>query len=90
MSLRRATPAEVLELPVALRRENPERTAAIARILRTQLGWAPDERTLQRNFQGLGLTGATTGSAPAVFGQFEARVPERPVDWGCVARHVNW
>ena len=54
------TPAEVLELAVALRRENPERTAAaIQRILRTQLGWAPDERTLQRNFGRLSLTGAT-------------------------------
>jgi putative transposase len=70
------TPAEVLGLAVALRRENPERTAAaIARILRTQLGWAPDERTLQRNFHRLGLTGAATGSAPAVFGRFEAEHP---------------
>ena len=50
------TPGEVLELAVALRRENPERTAAaIRRILRTQLGWAPDERTLQRHFHRLGL-----------------------------------
>ncbi len=56
--------------------ENPQRTAAaIRRILRTQLGWAPDERTLQRNFHRLGLTGATTGSAPAVFGRFEAEHP---------------
>jgi putative transposase len=71
------TPAEVLELAVALRRENPERTAAaIRRILRTQLGWAPEERTLQRNFGRLGLTGATAGgSAPAVFGRFEAEHP---------------
>ena len=70
------TPAEVLELAVALRRENPQRTAAaIQRILRTQLGWAPDERTLQRNFHRLGLTGATAGSAPAVFGRFEAEHP---------------
>ena len=70
------TPAEVLELAVALRRENPDRTAAaIRRILRTQLGWAPDERTLQRNFHRLGLTGATSGSAPAVFGRFEAEHP---------------
>jgi putative transposase len=69
------TPAEVLELAVALRRENPDRTAAaIQRILRTQLGWAPDERTLQRNFHRLGLTGATTGLA-AVFGRFEAAAP---------------
>lgn len=70
------TPAEVLELAVALRRENPQRTAAaIQRILRAQLGWAPDERTLQRNFHRLGLTGATFGSAPAVFGRFEAEHP---------------
>lgn len=70
------TPAEVLELAVALRRENPQRTAAaIQRILRTQLGWAPDERTLQRNFHRLGLAGATGGSAPAVFGRFEAEHP---------------
>lgn len=39
------------------------------------MGWAPDERTLQRNFHRLGLTGATTGSAPAVFGRFEAEHP---------------
>ena len=70
------TPAEVLELAVALRRENPDRTAAaIRRILRTQLGWAPDERTLQRNFHRLGLiAGAGAGSA-AVFGRFEAEHP---------------
>ena len=50
---------------MALRRENPDRTAAaIRRILRTQLGWAPDERTLQRNFHRLGLiAGAAAGSA---------------------------
>ena len=79
------TPVEVLELAVALRRENPDRTAAaIRRILRTQLGWAPDERTLQRNFGRLGLTGATAGSAP-VFGRFEA---ERPNDlWTGDALH---
>ncbi|HEY0806126.1 MAG TPA: helix-turn-helix domain-containing protein, partial [Pseudonocardiaceae bacterium] len=80
------TPAEVLELAVALRRENPDRTAAaIRRILRTQLGWAPDERTLQRNFHRLGLTtGMSTASSP-VFGRFEA---ERPNDlWTGDALH---
>ena len=36
------TPAEVLELATALKRENPARTAAqVARILRAQSGWAP-------------------------------------------------
>jgi putative transposase len=70
------TPAEVLELAVALRRENPERTAAaIRRILRTQLGWAPDERALQRNFHRLGLTGCADKQAAAVFGRFEAAAP---------------
>jgi putative transposase len=70
------TPAEVLELAVALRLENPSRTAAgIQRILRAQLGWAPDERTLQRYFNRLGLGATTTASAPAVFGRFEAAAP---------------
>ena len=80
------TPAEVLELAVALRRENPDRTAAaIRRILRTQLGWAPDERTLQRNFHRLGLTTATTGGSAPVFGRFEA---DRPNDmWTGDALH---
>src|ERR1700694_4279418 len=70
------TPAEVLELAVALRRENPDRTAAaIRRILRTQLGWAPDERTLQRHFHRLGLTSDTAGGSAPVFGRFEAEHP---------------
>src|SRR5262245_16715885 len=57
------------------RRENPDRTAAaIQRILCTQLGWAPDERTLQRNFHRLGLTTTITASA-SVFGRFEAEHP---------------
>src|SRR6266516_3534402 len=79
------TPSEVLEL-AALRRENPQRTAAaIRRILRAQLGWAPDERTLCRQFTRQGLMGretdpqadpqaATTGM-PSVFGRFEASRP---------------
>ena len=29
------------------------------------------------------------GSAPAVFGRFEAEHPQRPVDWRCVARPTN-
>jgi putative transposase len=70
------TPAEVLDLAVALKRENPARTAAgVRRILRTQLGWAPDERTLCRNFARLGLMGAAVPDAPAVFGRFEASRP---------------
>ena len=45
------TPAEVLALAVALKRENPARTAVqVTRILRAQTGWAPSDRTLQRHF----------------------------------------
>jgi hypothetical protein len=66
------TPAEVMELAVALRRENPDRTAAgIRRILRAQPGWSPDERTLQRHFTRLGLT-RSAATTTSVFGQFEA------------------
>ena len=51
-------PAEVMDLAVALRRENPDRTAAaVRRILRAQLGWAPDERTLCRHFTRCRLAG---------------------------------
>src|SRR5215212_9793578 len=73
------TPVEVLELAVALRRENPARTAAgIRRILRAQLGWSPDERTLQRHFTRLGLSGqlaARLAAGPVAFGRFEADRP---------------
>ena len=74
------TPAEVLAVAAALKRENPARTAAqVGRILRAQSGWAPSERTLQRHFERLALAGALGGDdgrdgagAPAVFGRFEA------------------
>jgi putative transposase len=60
------TPADVLELAVALKREVPERTAAqIAAILRAHSGWSPDERTLQRNFVRLELTTRADGHALA-------------------------
>ena len=50
------TPAEVLALAAALKRENPARTAAqVARILRASGGWSPSERTLQRHFARLEL-----------------------------------
>jgi putative transposase len=69
-------PAEVLDLAVALKRENPQRTAAgVRRILRAQLGWAPDERTLCRHFGRLGLMGGAVPDAPAIFGRFEASRP---------------
>jgi putative transposase len=70
------TDPEVLEMAVALRRENPQRTAAaIQRIPRKQLGWSPDERTLQRNFVRLGLLAGASAGGEVVFGRFEAAAP---------------
>lgn len=76
-------PAEVIETAVALKVENPQRTATqIRRILRAQLGWAPSERTLQRyfaeNYQVAAQLGALHAGGPgatAVFGRFEADRP---------------
>jgi putative transposase len=71
------TPGEVLELAAALKRENPERTAAqVQRILRAQSGWAPSDRTLQRLFARLELTAPPADPAQQqVFGRFEAARP---------------
>jgi putative transposase len=80
----RRLPMEVIELAVALKRENPQRTAAqVRRILRTQLGWAPGERTLQRHFadltvtdpHALGVVQDSTGAGSGAFGRFEAARP---------------
>ncbi|HYY79895.1 MAG TPA: DDE-type integrase/transposase/recombinase [Actinomycetes bacterium] len=69
------TPAEVLALAAALKREHPQRTAAqVARILRAQSGWAPSDRTLQRHFVRLELA-RTVQADPVVFGRFEADRP---------------
>lgn len=69
------TPAEVLDMAAALKRENPQRTAAqVTRILRTHLGWAPSESTVQRLFGRLELAGPAVAAA-AVFGRFEAGRP---------------
>jgi putative transposase len=66
------TPAEVLDLAAALKRENLGRTAAqVARILRAQSGWAPSERTLQRHFERLELHVPSPAPGGA-FGRFEA------------------
>lgn len=63
------TPAQVLDLAAALKREVPERTAVqVAAILRAHAGWAPDERTLQRHFARLKLTTRPNGQPPAAFG----------------------
>lgn len=70
------TPPEVLELAAALKRENPSRSAAqIRRILSAQIGWAPDERTLQRMFVRTGLNALQAPAVPATFGRFEAGRP---------------
>ena len=72
------TPAQVLDLAAALKREVPERTAAqIAAILRAHAGWAPDERTLQRHFARLELITRPNGRPPAAFGRFEADAPNQ-------------
>jgi putative transposase len=74
------TPAEVLALAEALKREKPERTAAqVRRILQLTAGWAPSDRTLQR------LLGRLELSAPPreqeeqeeqrAFGRFECTRP---------------
>src|SRR5829696_1654061 len=76
-------PVEAIEMAVALKRENPARTAAqVRRILGAQMGWAPGERTLQRHFaddpQIAAVLGALAAGGPgseAVFGRFEAERP---------------
>jgi len=71
------TPAEVLELAVALKKEAPGRTAAqVAVVLAAHAGWAPSSRTLQRHFAASGLSRwRPDGASPATFGRFEAEAP---------------
>jgi putative transposase len=71
------TPGEVLELAAALKRENPERTAAqVQRILRSASGWAPSDRTLQRLFTRLELNRPPADPGQQlIFGRFEAARP---------------
>lgn len=69
------TPAEVLDMAAALKRENPDRTAAqVARILHKHLGWAPSESTVLRHLNRLELVGPPA-AAVTVFGRFEADRP---------------
>jgi len=66
----------VLELAAALKRENPDRTAAqVARILRASSGYSPSESTLLRLFHRRELMGPAAGGTPVVFGRFEAAEP---------------
>jgi putative transposase len=71
------TPAEVLDLAAALKKENPGRTAAqVQRILRASAGWAPSDRTLQRLFERLELTAPPPDEdSRRAFGRFEAGRP---------------
>jgi putative transposase len=71
------TPAEVLALAEALKREKPERTAAqVRRILQLTAGWAPSDRTLQRLFERLELNGpAREREEQRAFGRFECTRP---------------
>lgn len=67
------TPAGVLELAVALKREAPARTAAqVAAIIRQAHGDGPSERTIRRHFACLGLHTISDGDR-LVFGRFEAK-----------------
>jgi putative transposase len=81
------TPAQVLELAVALKTEAPDRTAAqVAVVLAAHGGFAPSARTLQRHFAAAGLTRSRPDGAPlAVFGRFEAEHPN--VRWVGDALH---
>ena len=66
----------MFELASALKKENPSRSAAqVRRILHAQLGWAPDETTLQRMFVRTGLTALRAPAGPAVSGRSEAGRP---------------
>ena len=72
------TPADVLDLAVALKKEVPARTAVqVAAILRAHCGWAPDERTLQRHFVRRELNTRPDGMPPKAFGRFEADAPNQ-------------
>jgi putative transposase len=72
--------AEVLELAVTLKREQPRRAAAqIARIITERRGTSPHERTLQRHFRRVGLDrelAAAQGGLRA-FGRFQAEAPNQ-------------
>ena len=68
---------QVLELAAALKRENPDRTAAqVARMLRTSTGYTPSESTLLRLFHRRDLMAPADAGTP-VFGRFEAAAPNQ-------------
>jgi putative transposase len=71
------TPAEVLALAEALKREKPGRTAAqVRRVLQLSSGWAPSDRTLQRLFERLELNAPPAGQeGQRALGRFECTRP---------------
>ncbi|HUY52877.1 MAG TPA: DDE-type integrase/transposase/recombinase [Streptosporangiaceae bacterium] len=72
------SPAQVLDLAAALKREKPGRTAAqVRRILAATSGWAPPDRTLQRLSGRLELSAPPPAAedVPAVSGRFECTRP---------------
>lgn len=71
-SMEPTTPAGLLALAEALKREEPDRSAAhIAQMITASHEWAPSPRTLQRHFARLGL-GRGGDRPPRAFGRFEA------------------
>jgi putative transposase len=85
------TPAEVLALAEALKREKPDRTAAqVRRILQLTAGWAPSDRTLQRLFGRLELSVVPRQEeGQRAFGRFECARPNEmwTGDTLCRRRH---
>ena len=71
------TPAAVLELAAALKREVPARTAAQVAAILTEHGTrvVPSARTLQRHFARHELNTRPDGTTPRAFGRFEAAAP---------------
>ena len=81
------TGAAILELAVALKRENPARTAAqVAAILAAHGADAPSARTLQRHFARLELNTRPDGAPAAGVRPVRGRGTERAVDRRRVAR----
>ena len=86
------TPAEVLALAEALKREKPGRTAAqVRRVLQVTAGWAPSDRTLQRLFERLELNRPAPGpqEEQRALGRFECTRPNEmwTGDTLCLRRH---
>ena len=77
------TPAEVLALAVALKKENPQRTAAqVTRICARRPGGRPADRTVQRHFERLELNRPAAAAVPAAAGI-------RPVRGGPAQRDLD-